>query len=295
MYVNSAPTFPDVSKLEKSQDGLNYIYGGSIAINGILDNLRNLAGRGTPWKLLLVNGLTIANNVFDKDLSEKEMFDRYMVDCDMLGMYMEAYAASFRDKYKMKMVIYLPDYSAISPNRLRDNSKNNNGRVQLFYDKVRKSLTTDKLVYMDTEYGIRSFIPVGSSGNLPYKYLASIIKSNVLDRDHVALISHCALDLHVINRANNIHLLDRYTKNIIYQSEFGVKLDSEGRVPFGNVTHAIFGDKIHISPFVSGKKKTELLELASKQKWNYKSQQYILDTVVSHLKVKREDVLIRNL
>lgn len=286
----STAAFPDVSTLEKSQSGDEYIYGGSVGINRILGHLRDTAflSSAPKYGLFLINTLTLLDNVYDKGTkNEAELYKAFLKEVEMLCMYIEAYASVRKIPYTPTIVFYAPTYERLPSQVRRDNSNNANGRVQALHDVLRPQLAYSPTDISVTDASQRWIVPVGSAG-LPHKDIVAWLRGKagklhyIQSQDQVALITHCVIDLYIHLSLPKVQLLERYTGQVKQPSTFGSKLGVGNHVPFNMYTHRAFGDKIHIKPLVQGIKKTNLLTVAEKNKWTRLSQDLILNDLVKH-------------
>ena len=165
----TGPMFPSTEGLKLSDKGDEYIYGGSVAINRILGSLQNHP-EPKPRKLWLINCMTLLSNVFNKNLSMADIAELYTNEIRLLTLYIEAYANTYTPRIKPIIVFYIPDYRHIPTHLLRDNSNNNNGRIEEIYKKLKADLPL-KDVNVNTQYSQSWFIIVGKN-QLPHKEIS---------------------------------------------------------------------------------------------------------------------------
>lgn len=284
-----APSFPSVAGLEKSEDGSEYIYGGSVGINRILGYLHGTAGQlhAMPWRLYLINVFTLLDNIYDIKLTPKQIDEAFHGEVRILCQYIEAYTSSLPGPYKPPTIVfYIPDYGVIPP-KLRRTFKEG-GRDDLmgkFYQRFKSSSFSSVPDHIaDTPYSQIWAVPVGK-GLYPHRDLVSWLRGissktpYIFDRDAVGIITHCPIDLHIHRILAQVSLIERYTGAIVSPRFFGKKLSSDGLVPFNMYTHRVFGDKVHLAPLIRGKTKVTLLERAKKKNWLQRPPQDILQDI----------------
>jgi hypothetical protein len=270
--------FPSTEGLGKSQDGSELVYGGSIAINRQLGRLRDLAGQkdAPPYLLYLINVYTLVDNIYSKDTKVSILEDLLTTEINILTTYIEAYSSHFNSymskSFKPTIIFYIPEYNIPSKYRREIDSKTQKGKIKLFYDLIRKSFGRNIVEMSSTGNSYRYMLPVGHV-TYPHREIVPIVQRLSSKIDYmfgsgpVGLISHITLDLHIGRLIPNIHLLERYTGDVLTYSQFGKKLDKGGRVPFNVYTHRAFGDDLLLEPLVQRKLKKELLEVAEKKRW----------------------------
>lgn len=291
--------FPSVVGLERTQEGNEYIYGGSIAINRILDHLRTFSDK-VPYRLFMINAYTLVNNVCSmlKHASPMQINDALNNEISHLRVYIDAYGKTHN--VTPIVIYYIPKYQYLPKELIRDNSKNANGIVDAIYkDVIRQYLSTPTLIDSEGYTLVEYTVPVGNHG-FPHRELYSwLLKQNIPgyipDRDRVAILTHCIVDLHISSRLGNMTLLERYTGKAIPSKDFGHKLHSSGYIPFNIYTHRVFGDKLHFKPLVSSKDRDKLVNIAKEKKWMVSTADYVLKDIVNNTKLTISDLSILKL
>ncbi len=287
-------SFPSTEGLAKSDISGDLIYGGSVAINLILNRLKETSGVGQQNTLFLINTLTIADNVFDKTLSDKAITEAFTHDVDLLNLYIEAYSYGFKDRKAPVIVLYSPEYTAVPKQYARDNSANNNGRVLDFHRRIMTHFPKTPSFLKKTQDSVKCFVPCGGTAVLPHMELFDWLRQYGKDIgygfnvDDVVLISHCLVDNHIGARLKNVKLLERYTGIFKTYETLSTKLEKSGVVPFNPYTHRLLGDDVLFASMVQGKRKKELIELAATERWVVQSDQTILRRLAALLNVPSE-------
>lgn len=301
MVPTSTAAFPDVSGLEKSADGSEIIYGGSVAINRLLGLLRDTAGSptATPWMLYLINAFTLADNVFDVKATTRENENAFHADVNLLCQYIEAYMASFPRVLRAPVIVfYIPDYGHLPKKLVRGHKEGTRAEaLDTFYKNLRLTFPIKaSRLNPGSDASQQWSVHVGG-GTFPHRDLVQWLRetstelSYVYNSDPAAIITHCPIDLHIHRMISNLSLLERYTGRIQGPSQFGHKLNKDGFVPFNLYTHRVFGDSVHLKPMVSGKDKKALLKVAEEKSWWQKGQQDILKDIVAETGIPATELI----
>lgn len=279
------PGFPDTAGMERSQDGSEPILGGSIAINRLLNHLRDTAGTGTPWRLWLINLYTLFDNLYtDLTITGAQLDTALRTEVQLLTQYIEAYASYLPGPPRRPDIIfYAPDY-AIIPTKLRReiSPETKTGQLRRALDRAFQVFRTTRILPQTTPSpAVVRFIPVGQ-GSYPHRDLVRWLRAHsaqlqyIYDQDPVALITHCPIDLHIRRYLKQLFLLERYTGHILQPAAFGKKLPASEDVPFNIYTHQLFGDQVHLASRIKGKLKSQLLQVAKDRTWRQRSELEIL-------------------
>lgn len=277
--------FPDTAGLEKSADGSEFIYGGSVAINRVLGLLRNIAGTAqhVDWRVYLINLFTLVDNVHHKDKTPQQIAADVETECTLLAHYIEAYAALTRPlPITPVIVFYIPDYHTL-PLVVRRPASPGRLLVEQAYAQVRRQLPGQPTEIQRTPASVRLALPVGST-QLPHRDLRAWLSLHGPAFGYhpghpVAMLSHCPLDLHLGRLTPKLMLLERYQGQIKGVQQFGSKLSVDSpHVPLTPHTHRLFGDKLQLSPHpaLERKHKQTLLEMAEHHRWLQRTEQEIL-------------------
>ena len=274
--------FPSTENLALSEDKSEFIYGGSIAINRILDMFRKQAPQSQnaypkyPWHLYLISGMTLFDNIYEKDMTREVAAGRIQNDIDMLMTYASSYM-SFFTKVKPTFLIYFPHYDSLPRpiTRKLPASKEHKWRL---YTSVFSDISSSSVHKEETNYGHIWFSRVGRQ-RLPHKNLGDMIRriptAHRPKNTPLFLLSHMAMDLHLSKIVRPVTLAERYTGLIKTQDQFGSKLNTKVDVPFNTYTHRVFGDRHLMLPLISGKKKTALETYLADNNWKLKTDQEI--------------------
>ena len=298
--------FPDLAGLQKSDDGTEFIYGGSVGINRVLGHLRLQAYSATKinYSLYLINVMTLIRNVDAKDQTDKVFLERLNLEIQLLILYISSYAGATQyPKIIPTIVFYIPDYKAIPKAFARPVSD----KLQRHYDLLKKLvqhlpstsvLTKDLSDYKQWLYYVGGsslpHIDLSSAINKDFK-VVSVYGNTYRTGDPICLITHFPIDLYLHRRVNNVHLLESYTGAVKTLSQFGTKINGNADVPFNPATHVLFGDDYHIAPLVKGKEKKMLLELATEKQWLQKPITIIVEDIKAKTSLTAEQLLAMRL
>lgn len=287
--------FPSTEGLATSQDGSAFIYGGSVAINNILEHLRKtatLSHRG-EWKVWLINMLTIVDGCSHKDASPKDIIAAAAHDFQLLTQFISAYASYSKDTaYRYPIIIgYWPSYTAIPEAHRRKPSPSLALAMDVF---SRMDMGPTDVVVNKDDDRLLMHVRVGTRADLPHvdlnaKLARVLTGTGFVSGMPIAMITSFPTDLHLASRMSKMVLLERFTARIKGPSEFGTKLDKAGRLPFNAFTHLTFGDGVLIQGLISGRKKTALLELAEADRWSTLSATSVRDRIIANSTVIGSD------
>jgi hypothetical protein len=284
-------TFPALESLARSPESNEPINGGSIAINRILNRLRDTAGSGIGWKMWLINFYTILDSVFDIDMTKDEVEHAVAQDVDLLTRYISAYVSYYpQEKRSAAIVVYLPTYQAV-PERLcrvpKDQTKGGQRRIAMdkMYAKIRASYTNTPSTAVSYDYGqtMIHIVKVGDAG-LPHLALARYVRTLPVGRDiryrptvdPTALISHCPLDMHIRNDLRNVRLLERHTGAVIPLTELHKRIHRSLTIPFTPHTHQAFGDSVHLKGILAPAERKAVVKAAEDNSWLRMTDETIL-------------------
>ena len=200
------------------------------------------------------------------------------LDTDMLTLFYDAYM-HVKSVDRITMIFYIPDYSKIPKDMLREHT-GNDIIFNALYESVRKKLPQKLTDVTESPDVIRKLIPL-TQDVYPHIELAKHIRSmqSIVPIQNMLMLTHCPLDLHLYKHLNTtLSLIESYTGIVKGLPDFGSKLikESIAEVPFNATTHRILGDGVHIKPLISGRDRTRLLELAKKNRWIMKSKYEII-------------------
>lgn len=280
--------FPSTKNLALSDDGSEFIYGGSIGINRILDMFRKNAVSYDkmyrpkfPWFLYLVSGMTLFDNIYEKNMTREAAAHRIQNEIDMLMTYASSYM-SFFTKTPPTFLVYLPHYDNLPRHLTRKILVSKEYKWRLYMG-VFSDINNNRLHKEQTNNGHLWFTRVGPK-RFPHKELSDIVRRIP---DHQApkgtpvfLLSHMPIDLHLSKTIPKLTLAERYTGLIKTQDQFGTKLNTKADVPFNTDTHRLFGDKHLLLPLIKGKKKTELETHIAENKWRLKTAHEIRQDIL---------------
>ena len=279
-------SFPNTAGLERAKsDPLEPIYPGSVGANKLFHILRTTAGflESPRWDLYLINVYTLLRNAYSKGITQPEIEKIIDTDVDLFMTFVGAYM-SFKRQTPANILFYAPDYRAIPGEVLRPTMGNRveqDARYLKLIQKIPKKLTC-----LTEDHLVGKYIIATSGVQFPHKELPDHIRmiyggSRSSGSIGTALISHCALDLHLQSSIPSLELFESYTGMILQTTSFGRKLTKDVGLPFNTATHRVFGDDVHLAPLLKGKQKTELIELATKRHWAVKTEREISYDITS--------------
>lgn len=278
------------------ESGLNGtpIYGGSLAINEILNTLRaNVQSPSTPtFTVALINAYTLVDSVMSSNRADgvalATIRDAVNHDASILCQYFRAYSTN--RGIDPKVVIYLPDYSLLDSHVRTLSPKR--AAVLAAYTELKKSVVMTENTVLFGDYGI---IKCGSR-TIPHLLVPKVLKSHV-SFACTCIVSHVPVDLHIrdIVGRSSLYLAERYTGKLVQGTDFSKKIDDAGHVPFFKETHMAFGDKLMIAPIIQGKARTSLLKLAESENWKQRTPTDILKRVSEVLTPDQKTDLIKRI
>ena len=295
--------FPDTAGLERAKRDIEEpIYQcSSMGINKVLDVLRISAGTiGHPrWDLYIINVFTLVRNAYKNNISQHDVDKTVDVDVDSLIQFIGAYM-SYQRTTPATVLFYLPDYSAIPKDLLREHT-GNKAAVDNLYTKLKTKLpvnSTKRMVELTEDPLVKKFLLVTSGNTFPHKeiprYLNEIYGGKRITGSlGTLLLSHCVIDLHISAYVSGVELIESFSGNIIPSNLFGSKLTKEVEMPFLPVTHRLFGDDDHIIPLVKGRQKKNMIDIIRKDHWGVMTERQIVSDIlmkipgISELELRR--------
>lgn len=277
--------FPDETSMEKSKDGTEPIRGGTVGLNRILGRFVERSGKDTKpeFTAVLISAYTVFRNVIGTypEANIEQIEEYFVKDINLFLEYYDTYLANTKsrlmhDKYAVVMV-YFPEYSNIEKSILRDVSNKVLEQNKMYKKFLSRYNGRDEMI-KKTEHVLCFWVSAGGASyphrDVSRKFRSCISRPDVMysSSSSVALLSHVPLDYHISGRIRNVWLLESYTGLLRPSSDFGRRLDKEGRIPFNTVTHVVFGDSVLIKPWVTPKIRKVLFEQAVKERWVSLSQ-----------------------
>ena len=284
--------FPDEQGYEVSKDGTDLIRPGcSVLLNRLLGSLKQWSTEDkTPrWSLFLMNAATVFRNVYVKGDTATTIREKFMADMENFTVYLEAYLniVGGRDT-RVPVVLYFPDYSAIPKTIAREAGESGEAATRL-YKTVASSIAPGAPRLISQGQLTDRWVVPTAGRVMPIHTIISWLHGIVTSGqsgsykwgDSVCLMTHCAVDLHGYRRLPNMVLWEYFTSAIKPPSQFWTKLSvpKDKPIPFGIVTHRLFGDAVHIKPLVSGRLKTRVLETADNNAWMRLTDDQIIQKV----------------
>lgn len=87
----------------------------------------------------------------------------------------------------------------------------------------------------------------------------------------IMMMSHMNCDYHLMQWYPDMLLVDSFTGQVHETEHIPVKVFETDKMPFCPATHAVLGDKELIKPTYTRDEKRELIELASRENWRFKT------------------------
>lgn len=278
--------FPDLASLEKSQDGTEYIYGGSVGVNRILGFYRgNAFVRHRPeWTYHLFNVFTLVRNVYVKTMTDAELRRAFDAEVALIVRYVQAYGecSSLPQHRHPAIVFYIPDYAAFPKDRLRQKAEGAQ-LLERAYITICRHLPKTPTQAEPSVW----VLPCGSRTRFPHQELAQWLRHHDIHswREPMVLVTHCLTDLHLGHNVTRLQLLESYTGILRGAKQFGERLDASGAVPFTSTTHQVFGDSVHLQPLVRGVMKKTLQARAITHRWVVRTDMEIMSDVTNITKI----------
>ncbi len=285
--------FPNEAGLPRSADGSEAILGGSVGLNKILllFKERSMRDKALAWSLYLLNAFSIFRNVYDSELSNAQLREAFLKDCELFTTYLEAYISHLSNRVtaSVPLVVYFPNYDRIPPDIRREKTAKALELDQR-YQILAKTFPHSPTAVSQGEWSTRWIVPVGRQ-MLPHLELARWVQGYAMEThksayrwgQDVFLFTHCPIDLHIHKRVPNLSLVESYTAAIKSPLQFGTKFDTklvpEAQIPFSVPTHRALGDSVHIAPIATGKIRKSLLEVAVINKWMRQSQEKVASDI----------------
>lgn len=279
--------FPDEAAMEQGQNG-DPIRGGSIGLNRVLGRFVSsaLTDSRPQFRGVIISAFTIFRNVWTmkKDATMSDLEKGFVTDVNLFLDYFDTYLShvwrQLDGNKNVPVVVYFPDYKAVSKELLREHTGQNELMFKMYqaflgrhghYDESIRKLERCQCFWV-------------KAGGIHYPHkdvaqkfreIASHSTSLYATGDPVALMTNIPLDLHIAGRIRGIHLLESYTAKVKTPDEFRFRLDKEGRIPFQPAVHVVFGDDILFKPQITPKIRKQLLEDAVKDRWLTRSEEDI--------------------
>lgn len=264
---------------------LERISGASYGTSGILSGwIRQIQNRQfVNCDTLLVNMLTLVRNVYDKNLSYDENSTQLGMDMNAILHHFTEYIRYLRNHDNPSIIFYVPSYHMVPPIHLRNENSSSKAISDMLRKIVRDTYPNER--YDFSHGSLRVHVVHVGRTNFPQIELVSKIRELTADcvrkslRDYW-LISHMALDYHLIHKLNNrCILLDSHTGNAWKAGRLGDKVFNNPDIPFNSVTHLLFGDKTLIKSPLKIRDKREAIQLAKARNWKTSTSKQIVTDV----------------
>lgn len=289
--------FPDLSTLKKTDDGSEFIYGGSVGINRILGLLRNTAfpHPAIDWRVWFINVSTLVRNAFAPTATPENIRSSVALDCNLLSLYISAYSTQSLRRDPISIIFYIPSYEFL-PSDIRRPLEGRALQLEQASQWIYSHFPVDAVTEVTSSPHTRVFVArVGGATTTTAYDISAWMASHatalrIRTNDPVALVSHRPLDWHVARRLHAVSLVESYTGSVRHVVQFGERLFKSDTIPFYPTTHRLFGDGVDVRPFVSGKPRAQLIEHAKLKKWNLMSETEIIRDAAHFLHIKTSDL-----
>ena len=284
--------FPSRENLKKSEDGTEYIYGGSVAINRFLGHLQDRCLEKTDlnYKCFLINVFTLCENIYKLDVSDIENFKLLKNELSILVKYIDIYIYTKNIK-NAKLLFYIPSYEKVPSERkrkIKEGTKKHG--LKKFYLKVVQGGNIGELGKgITTSSSLEVFLnKIGNKKKFPHESLNSFLnlysgeKINALE--NCLLISHIYLDYELLNLNKHVKIFLRYYDKILKREDLNKKLVKDYHIPFSLYSLSFFGDSSFIEPILKRNIRKKVLELLPK-KVNF-SNNFLKETITKVYKDK---------
>lgn len=275
---------PKVDLSNPTYEGFTVAYGLAPILNTIVDVCKS---RVTPkWSLFLINVETMIRNREQAGSTENEILRGAMNDCLVLSRYIAAMVGECHMNASIKPVVcfYSANYLAIDKTYLREKFPIGTENRWRLKEEFVKMWNAEWNVTFDEIDILMSYQPPSD--------IHWVSKSLITDIDSIAhstpcrfreavMISHQAVDYHVMRRVGKFNLLESYTGKFKKPSDIGEKLFGDKMVPFNPYTHVLFGDKTVLKALAIPKVKRMLKEQAIREQWLRLSDTAVLSILSS--------------
>jgi len=207
---------------------------------------------------------------------KKELCINYIKqDIDILITYIKNYIdfakKSSLNKTSYGIIFYFPDYYRLLPKEYYRKPNKNMRLVNHIYYKysyVVKNIDYDILYKKDDYIYFVYLNPMEYTSLSLYRLMKQPMKLS----KKILVFTHIPLDYHVCRLLPLANFIDSYTGKILYNKQrISEKLFKTDTMPFNKYSHWLFGDKYILNHHLPRGKKTELLLLSSKYRWNLMS------------------------
>ena len=98
----------------------------------------------------------------------------------------------------------------------------------------------------------------------------------------IVMLSHVAIDYHIAKWYPNMEVVQSRTGKFLTPKDFAMKVFGREEVPFFPCTHAVLGDKELIRGSLGIKEKRQMYEIATEEKWQFHTEQFVKDSMIKH-------------
>lgn len=277
--------FPDERTMERSADGSEPIRGGSVGFNRILGTFVERSKKDTePFAdLFLINGMTVFRNIYQEDLTDTQLTQRWEHDLDLFSQYLGIYrviqSGGNDPATPTQVVVYLPIYDMV-PKEVR--LSHSGTKLETFLLRWRKFYTAYKRnlgVLVDSP-GVRMVCIAVGERNLPHREVDKYLFTDPIFQKarmskKIVMITHVIMDYFICIRLPSIVVWESYTAKFKRKDEFGLRLDPSGDIPFNSLMFNLFGDKLFVRSVLDIKGKRFVRETAKRERFPMHSQTFM--------------------
>lgn len=273
----------------------NHLY--SLGAHALITALQNLKEdyRSPNWDVILLNLSTLIRNNINKNLSDQDIVNGTFQDMDNV---IDACVSFLLDRKvpssKPMVIVYLPRYNI--PATIRRTPATLTSRITTIQTMLEKKylknifsvdvLHVRKVPCLTMCVGFKQYPYIELYDYIYKNYTTGIINklklSIGLSEVNLGMVSHCPLDLHLAKYFTKLQLLESYTGAVKSPSQFGAKVFSQASIPFNEITHALFGDSIHVKGFVTRSNKKAIVDLSVNHRWFMKKGSDIIADLVTN-------------
>lgn len=232
--------------------------------------------------ILLINGMTIIRNCYDKDKTDRDIIAQFIFDLEKINYYFDNYAQG----ESILLVYFQPGiYEYLNENIRRTVTKSREDYCRLCILLMSSNnLEFGKIKRMNSS-GYSTAYATVFKNTFSYMYLPNIIRSIHQGNKKIWLVSHCPIDYFILNQLDT-EIISSHTGNIVTRNDLGKRVFGEEDIPFNKTTYKLFGDKEFVKPLISNRPKA--LEKLKGIKLKLKTEAEIAKIAVNVLGVDKK-------
>lgn len=250
-------------------------------VNGITEQLNHL-----PCEGVLINVQTLLRNLYsdNAELSSTEILTKIKAEMQAIITLLAPLLAKKNEAHPPYLMFYLFDYTNILNHALLRGLSDNQER-QKIAEFTATLIGPGKIPFKNRHLGESDGVHIYGYGDntkqgWPHTRLFRWI-NEISPSSHVFMVSHQPVDWHLKIYLRQLYVIASFTGAVHTANEFGRKVfgDAYAELPFCPSTHKLMGDKTLIAPFLTPKKKKELLDRSIQEQWGHHSQKYIEERI----------------